>query len=324
MKGLRIFKLLVFLLSACMFIVQFKTAVNKLKNPTVTESTKYLDIGDIEPPLITICPNQQYNTSISFYTAIELLNGSLLSKDQGISWGGRWNVSFEQLVKVVMNYKLRNIAIKDGDYKMYKTKERIMPYYGICYDIQLSSLQEEAIFTIIPMLKNDFEVFITDNNLQRFGGVYHPSHLESRITVGMYQYKEFEVVIEIKSYFDPTHPEQCSAYKDDEYFECVDEEAQKVFYPKLGCNPPWISPNNQCTGILYGEDKRKFINEKLFNTKVNGVWISENKIHQHMKNHKLAPYETNCKRPCNVTTSYVKLKDDRADTTRLKLTFTCT
>ena len=129
------------------------------------------------------------------------------------------------------------------------------------------------------------------------------------------------MIIEIKSYFDPTHPEQCSAYKDDEYFECVDEEAQKVFYPKLGCNPPWISPNNQCIGILYGEDKRKFINEKLFNTKVNGVWISENKIHHHMKNHKLAPYETNCKRPCNVTTSYVKLKDDRADTTRLKLTF---
>ena len=47
--------------SLFMFVWQAKVAIDKLVNPPVVDSTERLNMTDIEPLLITICPHGQWS-----------------------------------------------------------------------------------------------------------------------------------------------------------------------------------------------------------------------------------------------------------------------
>jgi hypothetical protein len=63
-------------------------------------------------------------------------------------------------------------------------------------------------------------------------------------------------MVEVKqlSNFDPRNPDDCQEYTADEFESCVDEKLQEVWKPVLGCNPPWVSPQEQCNSMINTTD----------------------------------------------------------------------
>ena len=293
-----------FISSAFMFILQLKTAVEKLYNPLVVESTKYLGIADIEKPMITFCPRKQFNNSNKYFKYSSDLFHGRWSKNE-TSWGGHVNISYEQMLKAVYRKNVQNILIKDYLYRDYQLNTRMHPMNGFCYDLTRYSTATETTFSLElsepPYKLPTMDIFITDGKLKKYGGVYHSSHLESKISIDYEQEKEFEVVVKIKSFYDPRNPDACHDYKEDEYYDCVDREAQNVFKPHLGCNPPWLSPRDECKGVLLGEEMRNITDDLIYGT---GVFtkIQEQKEFNH---------ERKCLKPCNITTSYIKFRETR-------------
>ena len=56
-------KKLILVFSTAMFIYQASVAIGKLVNPPIIDSTQRLSITNIDPPLITICPLNQINST---------------------------------------------------------------------------------------------------------------------------------------------------------------------------------------------------------------------------------------------------------------------
>ena len=52
---------LILVFSFIMFFYQVQIAVNQLRNPPIIDSTEILNIADVDPPLITVCPLNQFN-----------------------------------------------------------------------------------------------------------------------------------------------------------------------------------------------------------------------------------------------------------------------
>ena len=71
-----------------------------------------------------------------------------------------------------------------------------------------------------------------------------------RIKVDLGEDYDYVVKIEHKSNFDPKNPGDCKVYNSDDFEKCVDKELQDVWKPALGCNPPWLSPQDQCTRVI--------------------------------------------------------------------------
>ena len=55
---------------------------------------------------------------------------------------------------------------------------------------------------------------------------------------------EYMVKVEQLSNFDPRKPDECKEYTDGEFERCVDDGLQDLWKPILGCNPPWLSPQD--------------------------------------------------------------------------------
>jgi hypothetical protein len=64
MNVTKAFRMLILVFSFLMFIWQASVAISNLMNPHVVDSTERLNIADLEPLLITICPTEQWNRTM--------------------------------------------------------------------------------------------------------------------------------------------------------------------------------------------------------------------------------------------------------------------
>ena len=238
-----------------------------------------------------------------FYPTSDVMSGELKNLTTQISlnktsWGHHLNLTWEELIYELSDADFKEFGVWNRHFEEYEYYKTYSVTDGICLNIANYTITERALFAIVSERSYvDLQVFITDQHLTKYGGLYYRSHLESKIELAM-NYNEYEIVVEQKSFFDPRNPDACYDYKDDEYFNCVDNEAQKVFKPTLGCNPPWISPGDQCAEIYHGED---------YQNQVTGI-LGETGIYIAFSDYRQTSYEANCKQPCNITTSYVKLR----------------
>ena len=133
-KGLTLF------FSLVMFCYQMQIAVDKLLNPSLVDSTKNIKITDIDPPLITFCPHDQWNYTQEEYSYMpDLLKGSYGGFwSENIGWGAQLNMSFKQMRKQLpqVDELHIDIRIKKGiRYVNAAFEKRFYPKYGICFDV---------------------------------------------------------------------------------------------------------------------------------------------------------------------------------------------
>jgi hypothetical protein len=100
------------------------------------------------------------------------------------------------------------------------------------------------------------------------------------------------------SNFDPRKPGDCKEYNNKEFEKCVDKELQDLWKPVFGCNPPWLSHQDKCTGVINAtNEERKKLYDKPYHT-LNRIL--------HMETY---PARDRCIKPCTVTTTTVYLNE---------------
>ena len=140
-------KRLILLLSFIMFFYQAQIAVNNLRNPPVVDTTETLNIGDVDPPLITICPLNQFNQAKIKEFGYNNLDSVLIGysyKNQQIGWGAQYNLTFEEFIDkmLIVHRDLFIISIKNRNMKP-RYEKRFYPKYGWCFDVSDYIMTEE-------------------------------------------------------------------------------------------------------------------------------------------------------------------------------------
>ena len=112
--------------------------------------------------------------------------------------------------------------------------------------------------------QNAVQIIFLDGNMNTnnsFSLSAHKGDVISHSKGGVYEY---EVALKVVSSFNPKNKSFCKHYLKGEYATCVDDNSQNIFMPVFGCNPPWFSPTNSCTGKI--KDIKKL--EKLKNLNI--------------------------------------------------------
>ena len=326
-------KWLILAFSLIMFFYQAQIAVNKYQNPPVVDSTDLINIEDIEPPVITICPIDQFKSrkfkEMGYFSYNSFLLG-LDSKNNVTAWGAQYNMTFEEMIEEIedldkdfpsLEYKMDN----KGPWLKAEYDQRYYPTFGRCIDfynytatgdlellIKIDKVIDFYAYGSTSYQLSMAEVFLTDKKLRTRITVHKQSHWGSSIIIENGKVMEFLIKVEQLSNFDPRKPDDCIEYTDDEFENCVDEELQDLWKPIIGCNPPWLSPQKQCNATLNTTDAQDDLLYSRTSTTIDDmIW---------MKNYAA---KDRCTKACHVTRPNILKNTERTvyGPAKLKIVF---
>ena len=318
---------LILLVSVALFCYQMKIAFNKLVNRSLVDATKYFNIKEIEPPLITFCPHDQWNnTQVEYWDMPDFLKGSYGGIwSENIGWGAQLNMTFRKMRKKLLKVdRLKPyILFKKGlKYEETSFEKRFYPKYGICFDIVNYRIENhmELLFSMRtnafgPKIGLTVEVFITDKKLRTANTVEAESHWGSSITIPSGAIHEYIVRVELVSFFDPRNRDACKFYDVSEYENCVTKELLWEWKPLINCNPPWLNSMDQCLGVINDTIGDIYEIQKKFSETVDGIYEMDT-----------YPAKERCKESCNITQSDIVVRKmikakGKSKTNTLKLKF---
>ena len=232
-----------------MFIYQLQEAITNLIDPPVVEVTEHLKINTVELPMITVCPTNQFNDSVwtqfGYENYVELLRGVALVDGRKLSKNKTfWNIIDEALV-----YSPEN----DMDLKLENTRGNwtkvFYPKYGFCWNLEDYTYSNEIKITSKTLIETTGKlvVLLTDKHLNTLFDINLASQRGPLMLIEKGQKKTYYVEVEMQSYLEPKNI-TCKDYEIMEYAKCVDVGIQNVSKTAmLKCNPPWMSPTNNCT-----------------------------------------------------------------------------
>ena len=247
MNRAKLFKLLVILISLTMFVFQMNISLENLFNPPIIVSEKRLQLSEIKPPMITICPlNQVDETKLKRYGFLdyhEFLMGNNMNPFNPTNF---WKV-FEQiltydpshlLLEVQHEYKLM--------YNMTHFVRRFYPKFGYCWELADYVIREELRIYCYGTLNNTCILFLTDKFQRTKPALDLSSHRGTAIKVDESEDYTYFVEIVIKSFTKPLKPNYCKNYIENEFESCVDEAFKTLPLIDYVCQPPWLTSHNAC------------------------------------------------------------------------------
>ncbi len=278
------FKVFILLLSTIMFIYQLVGSINNYINPNIADTTSMISREDIPLPLITICPLDQlneakmeqlgYNVTISsiesFFYGLKWTNERIY-----ITWGSDLNKTFDHLLEEVTDkeYVYTNkdgfavSLIKNGKYYSNKYTAQLkrklyVGFWGYCWDLEDYDITGNI--NIVNYSERSFEVFITEKSLKTFYSVNVNSQLGQHLVSDTTKRIWYEINMQKISQTVPGYPNNCIDYENELYAECIDKKVQALVKPEIGCNPPWLSDQDQCdTKLIFQKENLAAYTEKL-------------------------------------------------------------
>ena len=248
---LRGIKALVLIICLVAFSFQMYVSINQLILPPVVVSVGNLKLNENDPPMITICPVNQFDPE-------RLKSYGYDDRRMMISGFGNnsqfLNLSFWDIVNNTLAYspdtdvdfRLRNE--KTPVYNMSSFKKRFYPLFGYCWEISDYVIQNEILITGKKIFNvfNMTKIFLTDKLLRTVPALDLSSHRGEPILMQNGSDKTYLVDIEKYPFFDPYKPDNCKNYKTDEHEECVDEKLKDYRNELMHCRPPWLAKQNAC------------------------------------------------------------------------------
>ena len=143
-----------------------------------------------------------------------------------------------------------------------------MPW-GHCLEVVEKASKKYFSQLRVAIKNGTFEIFITDKNLNLHYRLDESTLLGDRITIEgtpeqpFQALKYYQIKIE-ENYLTNMKDELCDNYPTEKYTllaDCVLDKEKNILMPKLGCMPPWMSPDRQCTGVVH--DKSGTVNKFL-------------------------------------------------------------
>ena len=307
MDALKICKTIVFCFSFAMFCLQFRISIEKLLIPPLIDVSEEVSIDTIDMPIITVCPTNRINLT-KFQENGYNKNDLMLfgnARYHGVSymsWGAHLNKTFSQLTDALFPNIL---ASNDVNPKLYPPGSRLIeqvyvPKYGYCMTISNYSQGYKLSITVIQA-DHDIHIFITDPKRHSTPILWFESQHGELITGTKGVEAWYDVQIRQKLKSNPNIKGVCEEYDSMTFADCVDEKVSEVMMPVLGCNPPYLSAKNQCTGYFVDEDLSKVRN---YFKDIN-FW---NEYLMELLAMRPIPPQKMCKEPCIATESYIELR----------------
>ena len=249
------------LFAVCMFVYQMINAVTKLYDVPTVISTTTLSVDQIEPPLILVCPADQFNISnfnlFGYKKDYEFYQGKVENMNDSLSWGRHVGKSFEEMTEKLINEEDINILEKLNVY--ISTKRVIFPYFGYCLELKLDSLDFSVIMSNLSVASN-VQVFITDSNTKDYFNMDMTSQIGNimKMPVNQTTVETLRVTIDVNDRTETADKDNCEPGTKYNYSQCVENKLQEDLLLKLNCIPPWLSPNNHCKATSSDELMMKY------------------------------------------------------------------
>ena len=250
-----------------LFLIQMKIAIEKyLSNPTVAKIS-HKKYQEVQPPTITICPADQYDHFASKNLGYRLRYDFLIGNVSAgyATWGGVRNISFNESRKLLFKANFDGVFADDDDDKILKLIEKFILPYGHCKQIEnIKNLEKIYIHTNTT----DLKIFVTDPAKSYYYRLSETSiegdslHLAPDLNFTIKHRLKYTLELEETHLDKDKEGEHCDDYGAGTYAtyaDCIEIKMRERFIPLLGCMPPWMSPTNQCQGIVedhYGYENK--------------------------------------------------------------------
>ena len=272
---------------------QSHNAVYMIMYPPLMVTTSQANINDVTPPLMHLCPLQQYSlTKLRHYgytNENEMLEGKLMNETFR-SWGSHLNMTFQQLVRNVTLFSPEYFIM---DHKFDNLLEPVFyPKYGYCYEVKNYNLSTMLSLPEQTPCKKNFSVLLTSRNTRTFYHGDSNSQFGDRVYIDTLDIYSYKVHIEI---YESAANTNCNAAPDYSYEKCVDDLIRNDLKEKLGCIPPYLSSSDHCTIVsgIYNKSLAYFGTEYANSYYINGENIAEK----------------TCAKPCKQQRVTLTLKD---------------
>jgi hypothetical protein len=252
------------LFAVCMFIYQMVNAVSKLYHRPTVISTTTLSVDQIEPPLIIVCPVDQFNiTNLNLFgyaEDYEFFNGRVQNMNDSLSWGHHVGKSYQAMMNELSNVEAINILEELNSF--IPTKRGIFSYFGYCLELEPKSLDHLVMISNLSVSSN-IEVFITDRNTKHYLNMDMTSQIGNMMKMPAQEstLETFRVKIDLYDTTETADEDDCEPSTKYNYSQCVENKIKEDLLPKLNCIPPLLSPNNPCKVTLIDELTMKYLEE---------------------------------------------------------------
>ena len=236
-----------------------------VSNPTVSTITHKQFREVRPPPVVTICPVNQFDwfaaKELGYTFKSDFLTGKV-SKGL-VNWGGARNSSFEESKRLLFKANFDHIYV-DGISVMDLVDKFILPH-GHCKQI-VNMDQADDVINIYTNT-TELEVFVTDPAKSSYFRISESSfegdklHLHPTHNTSVKHQRFYSLNLD-ETHLDKSQKgQECHDYGTGEfatYADCIENELRKEYLPLLGCMVPWMSQTYQCRGLI--EDKFDFVN----------------------------------------------------------------
>ena len=314
------------------------SAIEKVMNPAVVDTTDYINIQDLDPPLLTLCPVGQIDDMQLRSTGYKYENGYkgfLLGEmfelstyvifaeptksKRKVSWGAHRNMSFWQVLNRTLDNQTHfpKFKIEDStsDYFLEDLTTKFYPQFGYCFELENYKIENKVYITVLPSQTENFnysayKFFLTDRKLRTHTALEIESHKGNLPNILDKINYNFEVEVKLISNYDPRFPKACRNYAENEYNQCVDKELENLVKPILRCNPPWLSDTQACNKHFIGNWSEAY--ELKFKRTIQSILSMSS-----------YPAKEACNKPCTVTQSMIRFrnKDDTSNGRHITLDF---
>ena len=249
------------LFAVCMFVYQMINAVTKLYDVPTVISTTTLSVDQIEPPLILVCPLDQFNiTNLNLFGYEEdyqFYEGRVENMNDSLSWGHHIGKSYKAMIEELINEEANNIL---EELNMYTSSKRVLfPNFGYCLELNLDSLDYLVIMSDL-IVSSNVQVFMTDRNTKDYFNMDMTSQIGNIMKMPVMEstVETLRVNIDVYDRTETADKDNCEPSTKYNYSQCVENGIQEDLLPKLNCIPPWLSPNNQCKATSRDELMMKY------------------------------------------------------------------
>ena len=258
----QLLKFLIIVVSTIMFIIQLRNSLHNLLDPVVADTTETITRNKIPLPLITICPSFQIKEGkvkeLGYESFVDMLNGvKTIDNITHITW--KYNdtlVTFSELFEFSVNYTTNysqiglhineiaeGLQTKDKYTDQLKRKFYI-GHWGYCWELEHYNISNIIEIHAIP--GRHFEVFVTMKDENTFLNLNTDSNSGNLMLTNSDHQTWYSVKITKYSHVDPLHKKPCETYTNDMFEKCIDDKIQSKVKHILGCNPSWLSEQDQC------------------------------------------------------------------------------
>ena len=232
-----------------MFCYQVQFAVKSIMDPPLMVTTSGTTISEITPPLMYLCPLNQFDIekvkAFDYGHETLILEGIMYSQSKGYfrSWGSHRNLTFEQLIRNVIKE-----APKDIEFGNILSSPKLFPKFGNCFQVDYNA-QNSFLFPDKADFLNDYTMLLTDKSTRTYFSVNMASQLGDKIRIFKNNPSIYSFFVDIEIYEAAQKKTNCNPDPNYSYEHFVDEQVHADLKPRMKCVLPYLSEGDHCQNL---------------------------------------------------------------------------